>query len=237
MSIQSPPGGGIKSLYEKTKEFGAPPFAATAAMVPWFPGFIRKSALQLGQTPPPIRAAQFIQGCSAAPVIGTVTGIQLVTQSLIKKRLFPEEKETPVSAVTSSLVVGSISAPFLAIFNGKTMNLTARQSLRALSTAQAGAIITRETSFLASFPMSSFLARTLNEKFGERPTTTYIAAFISGFLGSAIGHPADTALTHWQKGVTIERPSHLIRGLFTKSVVVGGFAMTYKAIQEAIERT
>lgn len=236
MSINPARDPSTKTMRSLAIEYASPPLSATISIIPWFPGFIKKSALQLGRKPPPIfRMHNLWQGSKAAPTIGGIVGVQMIAESFFRKTLFKEESSR--SAFASALLVGSISAPLLAIFNGKTMGMTTKESLHALSRAQGGAIVLRETSFIASFPLSSILAKTLKEYAGDHAATQHIAAFASGFLGSLVGHPADTALTLWQQGMRIQKPTHLLRGALSKSIAVGGFAMTYQALQSTIAST
>mgnify|MGYP000157861392 CR=1 FL=1 len=52
----------------------------------------------------------------------------------------------------------------------------------------------------------------MRKNFGNTKVVDYIAAFIAGTAGSLAGHPANTALTHWQAGLTVDSLSQLLWG-------------------------
>lgn len=148
----------------------------------------------------------------------------------------PQEGEQPTlgSMVRSSALVGGLSAPGLAIFNGLSMGKTAGESLRALSMLQVAAIVKRETAFLLSMRVSDPASEYMKERFGNSPAILYGSAFASGAFGSLISHPADTALTCWQQGVRVTNISHAMRGGPVKALSVGVFAAIYKFSKEKL---
>lgn len=200
-----PPGGYWPAL----APYLVPPAAASAAIVPCFFGFVAKSALQLDQPVPRMSAKEALwKGCKAAPTIGTIVGTQLVSQNVLEAAMShfsgkTGEKSSFEQMVLSSALVGAVSAPALAVFNGQTRGFSARESLRKLSPKQVGAIVTRETSFLFSLRISDALSAHMKNQFGESQAIDFSCAFLSGAVGSVVGHPADTALTRWQENLEV----------------------------------
>lgn len=109
------------------------------------------------------------------------------------------------------------------------------KSLKSLSAKQTGAILLRETSFLFSLRVSGPLSAAMKQHFGENKAVEFGSAFVSGTIGSLIGHPADTALTLWQKGMKVEKLRHTMRGAPAKALAVGGFSVCYKLVNKLLE--
>jgi hypothetical protein len=215
-----------------------PPFAASAAIIPVFYGFKAKSALQLGDKIP--RLAPIImlkEGCMAAPTIGFIVGTQLVAQRLFEKILAQGENKQPSfsTMILSSMLVGGISAPALAVFNGQTMGRSILESLKALTLKQTGAIVSRETSFLFSLRISEPISETLKSQLGDHQAVKLTALFASGAIGSLVGHPADTALTLWQKEKKVTSLRQTMNGAAVKAITVGLFAIAYHSAKEQLE--
>ncbi len=227
-----------------------PPVAAATAIVPVFYGFIAKSAQQLGKPAPrmaPIEALK--QGVKAAPTVGVIVGTQMVVQTIVENQLFGMNKRKApsfLSMLASSIIVGIISAPALAVFNGQTMGRSIKASLQSLSGKQTMAIVTRETSFLFSLRISAPVSEAMKQSCGDSYVVDYGSTFMTGAIGSLIGHPADTALTLWQKNKRVMWKKHwnqkrklacalrLLRGVPAKALAVGGFAMGYKWVKGSL---
>ncbi|MBS3904359.1 MAG: hypothetical protein KGZ39_03430 [Simkania sp.] len=228
-------------VWARVAPYLIPPAAASAAIVPVFYGFIAKSALQVGAPIPKMPIIEVLKGgFKAAPTIGAIVGTQIAVQKAVEKVLAKGshgDQETASSAriLASSMIVGGASAPALAVFNGQTMGRSIVESLKKLTAKQAGAIVVRETSFLFSLRISDPLGRAMKQVGGDNKAVEYGAAFTSGAIGSVIGHPADTALTLWQRNIQIDSFRSLMRGSPVKAVAVGGFAVCYKFIKEKLE--
>lgn len=220
-------------------QFVTPPVAASCAIIPVYYGFIAKSALQLGQPRPKLTLKNsLLEGIKASPVVGATVGSQLLLQNVFDQRLFGEKKNSFSSTLISAGLVAFISCPLLAIFNGRTLGYTAKESLKQTSSKQVTAIIARETSFIFSLKVSHPLKDYMKTKQIDSLACDVFATFLSGALGSAFGHPADTALTLWQKKMPINSCSILTRGLMTKSIAVGGFSVFYNFFEQIqIENT
>ncbi|MGK5594669.1 MAG: hypothetical protein ACSNEK_04845 [Parachlamydiaceae bacterium] len=216
-----------------------PPISASAAIVPFFYGFIAKSAQQMAQPLPKMTYREiFKEGLKVAPTVGFTVGAQMIAQHLTEKALSRKSKKSDQpnfrTMLASSTLVGTISAPALASFNGQIMRRSTLQSLKTLSPKQVGAIASRETSFLFSLRMSDPLCDTVKRWYANT-AMEYSSVFISGAIGSLVGHPADTALTLWQQGRKIKTPRQLMQGAPIKALAVGGFSVVYKLTKDAIE--
>ncbi|MBS0651776.1 MAG: hypothetical protein JSR93_11505 [Verrucomicrobia bacterium] len=218
-----------------------PIFAAAGAIVPPYYLFVVKSAHQQGKAAPSMTMREVLMGgVKAAPTIGTIVGTQTIVQSFVEKALAKARKNEegqPPSFWTmfgSSAFVGGVSAPLLAIFNGQTMGLSPMQALSALSAKQVGAIVTRETSFLFSLRVSEPVSQELKQVAGDTKAVEYVSAALSGAIGSAVGHPADTALTLWQRGIKVVSLPQLMKGAVPKSAGVAAFSVGYKALSDLL---
>lgn len=228
----------ISKRWGSMSQYAAPPIAASLAMIPFFYGFTAKSAQQVGDSIPSMTLKEaFKGGLKASPTIGTIVGTQMVVQHLAEKALMKGDSEPDFTKMfASAFIVGGFSAPALAIFNGQTMGQTASESISRLSARQAGAIVSRETSFLFSIRISDPVSQSMKKRYGDNKIVEYSSAFFSGAVGSLIGHPADTVLTLWQKGMKITHPSQLMRGAPIKALATGGFSSLYKFIKELFSR-
>ncbi len=214
-----------------------PPFAASFAIILPFHGFVIKSAQQEGRPIPRVTLKKaIIGGIRAAPSIGTTVGIQMIGQGylerLLKKITKQKDKLSFSSMIVSSLAIGIISAPPLAVFNGQTMGHSVMQSLRMLSAKQAMAITCRETSFLFSIRISDPLGKAMKDIIGDNKFVEYSSAFFSGVIGSFVGHPADTALTLWQRKMKLVSFRQLMRGAPMRAFATGSFAVFYKLAKQ-----
>lgn len=229
----------LAPMWQAVAPYTVPPAAAGIAIVPVFYGFMAKSALQMGGRMPPIEVISTLKkGCQTAPTVGAIVGTQMIVQNLVEKALQKgagnQQTQNFPMMLASAAIVGALSAPILAVFNGQTMGQTAFQSLKSLSAKQTSAIVARETSFLFSLRVSEPIAKEMERLCGKSPAVDYGSAFVSGVVGSLIGHPADTALTLWQKGMKVKNARQLMRGGPAKAVAVGGFSMGYKKVTELL---
>lgn len=238
-SSAAPNGQPSQGLWAFFAPHLAPPVAASVAIPPVFYGFMAKSAQQLGNPIPRLPIKVVLQeGCKAAPTIGVIVGTQMAAQKAVEEVLKSLRKDDAPRAslmLVSSMTVGALSAPALAVFNGQTMGRTALESLRSLSARQTLAIVARETSFLFSLRVSRPLEEWMKDSFGDHRGVGLSSTFAAGAIGSLIGHPADTALTLWQKGRKVENFSQLMRGGPIKALTVGAFSILYKSTKEMID--
>lgn len=235
-SNQQPPPQGA---WPKIAPYVVPPVAAAAAIVPVFRDMVAKSAQQRGE---PIAAMTLREGLregvKAAPTVGAIVGTQMMLQNVVEKTLTgPSNEESLSSAFVSSAIVGTASAPVLAIFNGQTMRRTVSESLRRLSAIQCLAIATQETAFVGGLRAADRLAAVMRKRFGNNKAVDYTAAFVAGAAGSLAGHPANTALTRWQSGLKVDSVRQLMWGSLRKARAVGGFFVVYKLGKETLNST
>lgn len=224
------------SIWYDAANYTKPPISASMAIVPVYYGFLLKSAQQIGKPMPKLRVRDlFKYSLKASPTIGSIIGIQMVAQSFVEKALQSREVQSGGAfrqAAVSALIVGVISTPPLAVFNGQTMGKSVIQSLKGISFKQTFAILARETSFLFSLRISDPLSSFLKREYGQNRFIEYGTAFLSGAIGSIIGHPGDTALTLWQQGMEVRSVTQLWKGVGVKAVATGGFALGYKFFME-----
>lgn len=212
-----------------------PPISTSAATAPFFSGFIAKSAQPL----PKMTCKEiFKEGLKTALTLDPIVDTQMSVHHLAEKAFFRMSERNGQSSfrsmLVSSIVVGAITAPALAIFNGQTMGCSIMESLKTLSPKQAGAIISRETSFLFSLKVSDPLCNIIKRR-KANTAIEYSSVFMSGAISSLVGHPVDTALTLWQQGKKIENLRQLMQGSPIKAIAVGGLSVGYKLIKDSIE--
>lgn len=232
-------GEAVQSWPAKMLPYAQDPVAAAGAVFVCFYGFMAKSARQLGAPMPKLNFEVLKAGFKAAPTIGLIVGTQMAAQKVAENILMGiSSSNTPTFAtiMASSLFVGAVSVPALAVFNGQTLGRTVLDSLKTLSAKQAMAIVSRETSFLFSLRISNPLGESMKTYFGDNKSVEYSSAFASGAIGSVIGHPADTALTIWQKNMKIESARQLMRGASIKAATVGSFSICYKLAKDTFNK-
>lgn len=216
-----------------------PPVAASGAIILPFRDLVAKSAQQLGSPVPCLSLVTSIkQGMKAAPTVGAIVGSQMVVQNVVEKYLLGESGTKSLSStLASSAIVGAISAPVLAVFNGQTMGWTIRESLKKFTAKQGMAIAIQETAFVGGLSAADQLTGVMRQSFGDSKAVDYVAAFIAGASGSLAGHPANTALTRWQNGKIVESIPQLMWGSIRKARAIGIFSVCYKLGKESLNAT
>lgn len=228
-----PPSGGVWPYL-------ASPFAAAAAVVPTFRGFVVATARQSGTKVPPFILKQtFAQGCKAAPTVGLVVGVQTTLEKAaehaIKARLVTSDAPSvaqTMASFASTCFAGFVTSPIYAVFKGQSRNLSVVQSLRAMTPQQAGAISVRETCFLGGLKMSTPVSDAAKKQFGDTKAVQYSSAFVSGAAGSLAGHPFDTALAILQEGKKMVWGRQAFRGACARTVAGGAFSAVYALVKD-----
>jgi hypothetical protein len=87
------------------------------------------------------------------------------------------------STLVSSAVVGVVSSPGYAVFNGQTQGWGMRESLRKFSMQQAAAISARETALVFGLSAGDKFATAAKNRFGDRKS---VALFT--LSGKIFGH-------------------------------------------------
>lgn len=237
MSVTAP--NESRGVWSSLVPYVAPPLAASFAIVPAFRDLVAKSALQRGQTIPSMTIAEIIKGgMRTGPTVGFIVGAQMISHSVVQEVLFEEKNKGKLSSMfASAAIVGIVSAPFLAIFNGQTMGWSVRESIHKFSGKQAFAITIQEAAFVGGLSAADRLAVIMKQKFGDNKGVEYFAAFTAGASGSLAGHPANAALTRWQSGMTVDSFHQLMWGAARKARAIGIFSVAYKFGKETLNAT
>ncbi len=139
-----------KGIWPSVAPYVVLPFAASAAIIPVFRDMVAKSAQQAGKLFPYMTFIKGIkEGTKAAPTVGAIVGTQMVIQNIVESALVGDSHKLSLySTIISSGIVGTVSAPILAIFNGQTMRRGVWESLCKFSPKQGMAIAVPETAFV-----------------------------------------------------------------------------------------
>lgn len=198
------------------------PGVAAVAILPAFHDLKAKGALQLGL---PVPKMTFFEkatcGFKAGPTTGLVIGLQLLLHKGIEKH-FVKEQNVP-TMFASAAVVGVVSAPVLAVFNGQGNDLAPRESLRRLTAKQGLALAVQETLFVTGIVAGG----RFSEELKGNKLAEYGVAFASGAVGSLAGHPANTFVTR-EQNLMQTKFHQLMWGSLRKARAVGVFAVLYK---------
>ncbi len=240
-------------LYSCCAPYVIPPVAASVAIIPCFYGAIVKTAQQAEEPVPRIALRKLNakiphitlreltkRSFKASPTVGCVIGTQVVVQGLVEKVLkkSPSDEDSNLNnfshMLISSVIVGAASIPGIAAYNGQTMGRHVIDSLKMLSRWEAMAILTRQVSLVFSLRITEPLNIHMKELTGDK-MTLYGSATISGMIGSIIGHPADTALTRWQKNLKIKNLRQLMNGAVSRTIAGGAFAACYIFVRKQLE--
>jgi hypothetical protein len=248
-SSSSSPSEGV---WRSIVPYLGPPFAASAGIVPAFYDMIAKSEMQIGRPAPRMTFKNLLQGVKggfgAAPTVGIMVGTQMVLQARVEQSLlntFPNlfadgsNEAKAWLTLASSAVVGGLSSPCLAVYNGKTMlpPWSVKKSLSRLSPKQAGAITLQETGFVGGLATADLLSRKMTQLVGDNKAVEYSAAAVAGILGSLFGHAGNTALTRWQNGMRIDNLGQLSWGSLRKARGNAIFAVVYKFVKAGLNST
>jgi len=214
-----------------------PTVAAAAAIIPVFQDLAVKSAQQQGKPIPRMVPMEVLRGgMKMSPIVGGIIGTQMMLQGRVEKALTKKDadKASLTSMVASSGVVAIVSAPILAIFNGQTMGWRVNKTIQKFSRAQGLSIVVQETAFVGGLSAADRLAKIMKRMFGNNKAVDYTAAFIAGTLGSLAGHPANTALTRLQNGLSVGSPRQLMWGAARRARAFGVFSVFYKLGKEVL---
>lgn len=220
-----------------TRTYIFPIFAAGIAIIPAYPLFKAKTALQLCQTLPVETIKQALaSSIKPAKQIGGIVGLQVAAQHGFEQIVFKKRPDGFIKMLQCSMFVSLISAPSLAVFNGLTMGQSPMQSIKLLTVGQTSAIILRETLTLFALRISRPLADKSKEKWGNNKVVEYGCIFSTGFFGSVLSHPADTLLTRWQKNMRVQKLEQLMSGWKTRGIAVGLFYSGYNLVLELSDK-
>jgi hypothetical protein len=154
---------------------------------------------------------------------------------------FAGDSTTAKASLTlgASAAVGVLSSPFVAVFNGKSMvpPLGVKETLTNLSFKESGAIALQETGFVVGLAAADLVSVPMKQMLGDNKGTEYLAAAVSGALGSLAGHPGSTALTRWQNGLEVDNVRQLGLGSLRKARAIATFSVCYKFVKEVFNST
>ena len=207
-------------------DFVSPMVAAACAIVPAYPGFVAKSALQMGKCVPPFQSL-FKGVATAIPLTGVIVGTQIVAQKGFEKVTQMDPKQFSTMAMSSVVVAGASVYP-LAALNGLTAGQGAWESMVRVTRGTAFAIVMREATFLGPLRMSEWFNGKMKEQFGDHPIVDYASTFNLNAAGSVLGTPFDTALTRMQASLALNQWSVLKYAIPVRAVAVGTFAVSYR---------
>lgn len=197
-------------------------------------------------------------------IVGTQMVAQNLVEKTLHDKSKPNTPPSFSMMLASSAIVAGVSAPLLAVFNGQTMarndqemsrhdksisrqnQIAARkawesmaqnawETLRKLTLRQSGAIVVQETSFLFSARVTGPLNDALKDHFGDTTAVRYGSPFLSGMIGAFCNHPANTALTLWQKNQKVVSLKQLMQGSPVRAVTVGGFMVCYQVANDILK--
>ena len=207
------------------------PIASGAAVVPVFYGFVVTSAKQTEKPTPLMTVKEALKGgLKASKAVSAMIGTQMIAQNYLDAIT----RGVPYASLWNSMLVGAVSAPALVVFKGYSMDRSALTSLKMISLRQVAAIMYLETSFLFAMRLTLTADEFVRPYVGESKTASYASAFITGAVGSLIGHPADTAVARWQKELLVPMRTWFL-GAPVKAATLGAFSVIYKAMKEAME--
>lgn len=231
MTLPAPQNFSVREVWQEVAPYVVHPISSGTAVVPVFYGFVRASAMQTETKTPLMSVKEALKGgLKASKAVGVMVGTQMAAQTQLDKLT----SGVPFASLWNSLAIGFVSAPALVVFKGYSMNRTALESLKLLSLRQVAAIMYLETSFLFSMRLVLTADDIVKAHLGENKATSYATAFVSGAVGSLIGHPADTAVARWQKELLV--PMRVwFYGAPVKAITLGAFSVIYKAIKESME--
>lgn len=229
---RQPPQG----LWPLVEPYAAPPLAAAGAIVPVYREMIAKSYQQCER---PIPRMTLLEGLKkglvkGAPTVGILIGTQMLLQNVAERALAGNAPSLS-SMLMSAAVVGMASAPILAVFNGQTIGYTVLQSLRKFSGKQALALTIQETGCVGGLSAADPLADLMKRKVGDNKIVECTAAFTSGTVGALAGHQANTAVTRWQKGLTLDTFRQSMLGAPRRTYAVGMLSVLYKLGRDALK--
>ncbi len=208
-----------------------PPMAAAVASIPPFRDLMAKSCMQRGEVVPKISVLHGLkEGIKGAPTVGLMVGSQMILQNNLEKGFssWGVDKESLMPALSSSALVGLITAPIVAAFNSQTMGKGVIHAVKNISIRQCGAVALQEAAFVAGIKLADPLAIKAKASLGDSKVVECAVAFFSGATASLIGHPGNTALTRWQSGLPIEGFHQLKWGALRKAWAIGVFSIIYK---------
>lgn len=206
---------------------------AAASIIPVFPDFLAKSALQNGNSVPKTSWLQGMRvGLKASPSVGGLVGAQM----FLHKSIASEEPNI-IELFRNAVIVGAISSPITAGFNIKGMGGSFWAAFFKITPKQLSVITVQETAFVGGITGADHLFSLVKPSVGDNKIAEYFSTFIAGAAGSLAGHPANTALTRWQNGKTLDSFAQSWWGAIRKARAIGLFSILYKFGKKKINQS
>lgn len=191
------------------------PIIAGGSIIPAWGYFLRKSALQLGnQIPSHTIIHDLKEGFKASPMVAAIVGTQLLGIKALNSIVNDGDRPGVFMTLGNTIGVSALSVPILAALNGKANGLKWKESIKQLDKVQSGCLLIREIGFLGANVLGAPCCAALKPYIGDSKAMEYVASSIISFVGSYLGHPADTILNRLQ----MKRP----HGLKTWQTIVDG---------------
>lgn len=207
--------------------------AATLSVTAVFYGFVLKSCRQNEKPAPKMSVSLFKDGFKGGGFVAT----QFVAQDLFEKFVLKQnDKQSLEAMVASSLFVGGLSSPFLAIFNGLSNGISWRESLKRFQFKHAAAISVRETCFLGAVKAAEPISDHLDKRSGGSKMMKVFLLFTVPMLGSFAGHGPDALLNLWQNNKTFTNKRQLLNGGLIRGLTVGTFAVLNSTLKDAFTK-
>jgi len=264
MSIPTQPAVSYKQQlsngWSAVANYVGPPIAAGISFFPLYYLFNRKSCQQLGDQMPKMTIKGAVKGgCALAPSAGLMVGSQMACQPFVDKGVNyvlgekPKESSDIGRMLISSAVTGVISSPFVAGFNGQTIESKEklsefqkfRLSVKATNRQQVAAIVAQETIFMASVRGGKLVSNYVKATIGDNWVIKYTSIFLTGVVGAVLNHSANTFFTLSQrkdskieeislKNLNRKTLARLMQGWKPRALAVGAFCVIYDKLQEVI---
>lgn len=174
-------------------------------------------------------------GFKATPTISCIVGTQLVAQNkveeIITKQFETMNGEPSLKVmVISSMVVGLVSSPLLAIFNSQTQGETLRESLKlkGFTPKLAGIIAGKETIFVLLIRANDPVTKAAKKRFGNNKPVEWGTILFNSIVAGNLSQPLDTAAILEQNGIKLDSFNRAMKGGGYRALGLTVFGITYK---------
>ena len=187
------------------------------------------------------------QALKASPVAALPVGTQILSQKKIEELMrekIPGLKKGPYATVYSTATVAVLLTHPYVIFQGitNTPYMSPSESLRELTWAQARYLVKREVFFLGGVACAEPAAAAVKDQTDGDETAQavapFAARFTSGYLGTLMSYPFDTALRLLQNNMPLPKltePKKWMAGGPRKALALGIFSMFLGPAIEVIQ--
>ncbi len=194
----------FNTIYKWAGEITAEIAIAGAANIPTFRYFAEKNGANCGtKLPINTKIRWILRGIQTAPSIGASVGLQLALQKGIEN--FQKDPSSIINKVASAALVGLISSPFLAAFNGQLANQPYLMALRkAFNNPRIIMAITlRETSFIGALVLTDPVIGKMRAVWGDFKGLGFVVAGFTALAGAALGQIPDCISCRLQNNLKV----------------------------------